>query len=149
MSDPVPPLRRWLGHPWVWVGGALLVFGLGGAIVLRQVKPARLGALRQTLDGRPLVSRTWTNIDARYWQLASSVREDRAVTDAAEGTRGPCGAGMVHVAGNFLLEDDGGDVLFKLQHPPQKHFHVAGRAWSRHKLGLRELSPDDQAIYGS
>jgi sulfatase modifying factor 1 len=110
MSDTVPPLRRWLGNQWVWVGGALLVFGLGGAIVLRQVKPARLGALRQTLDGRPLVSRTWTNIDARYWQLASSVREDRAVTDAAEGTRGPCGAGMVHVAGNFLLDVAGSEA---------------------------------------
>jgi formylglycine-generating enzyme len=55
----------------------------------------------------PLAHR-WQLIEGKHWQILSTVVEDVAVTDAAEGTRGRCTEGMVEVQGHMMI-DRGGD----------------------------------------
>ena len=47
--------------------------------------------------------RTWKLVQGRHWQIANGTAEDPQVTDAREGTRGTCPAGMVAVAGKMRL----------------------------------------------
>jgi hypothetical protein len=60
----------------------------------------------------PVVARAplhdWLLIDGRHWQVAddASRAEDPLVTDAAEGTRGSCPAGMVEVSGRMKSPND-------------------------------------------
>ncbi|HEY3820160.1 MAG TPA: SUMF1/EgtB/PvdO family nonheme iron enzyme [Polyangiaceae bacterium] len=59
----------------------------------------------------------WRLIDDAHWQIVSpGATEDPEVTDAREGTRGDCGAGMVEVRGEMLDEGSGYfDVVEALQ----------------------------------
>src|SRR4051794_13617651 len=45
----------------------------------------------------PQLVHEWRIIGGHHWQIVSPPGEDPATTDAAEGTRGACGAGMVEV----------------------------------------------------
>lgn len=46
----------------------------------------------------------WHLIEDKFWTIDSDANEATAVTDAAEGTRGVCAAGMVEVAGRMKLD---------------------------------------------
>jgi formylglycine-generating enzyme required for sulfatase activity len=71
-------------------------------------------ALDVTVRGRPSTHATvehdasrftWRSIDGRHWQIASADHEDASVTDAREGNRGSCPAGMVLVSGDMKVDD--------------------------------------------
>jgi hypothetical protein len=49
----------------------------------------------------PNLLNRWQPRDDKHWQIVSPVIEDVSTTDAAEGTRGACPAGMVEVWGNM------------------------------------------------
>lgn len=53
-------------------------------------------------EGGPV--RKWQLVSGRSWQLASDKSEPTAVTDAREGNRGSCPAGMVSVRGRMVDE---------------------------------------------
>jgi hypothetical protein len=59
----------------------------------------------------------WRLVDGKYWQVASPVAGESAdVTDAAEGTRGGCTAGMVEIEGQMMVGGPGYfDVVEALQ----------------------------------
>jgi hypothetical protein len=52
----------------------------------------------------PLMEHEWQELEGKHWEIASPGMEDVAVTDAAEGTRGACAAGMVEVRGRMKVE---------------------------------------------
>jgi len=47
--------------------------------------------------------RSWHLVNGRHWQIDGAAGEDPEVTDAYEGTRGACPAGMVWVAGDMKV----------------------------------------------
>jgi len=47
---------------------------------------------------------TWRSVRGRHWQIISTAYEDPTQTDAREGGRGNCPAGMVEVQGQMKLE---------------------------------------------
>ncbi|RLB53621.1 MAG: hypothetical protein DRI90_20975 [Deltaproteobacteria bacterium] len=48
----------------------------------------------------------WRSVRGRHWQIISTEFEEDSATDAREGTRGGCPAGMVDVQGKMKLEPD-------------------------------------------
>ena len=46
----------------------------------------------------------WILVEGKHWRVDGGLGEDPAVTDAAEGTRGPCPAGMVEVSGQAKVD---------------------------------------------
>ncbi len=58
---------------------------------------------RDGLAPRDSLHHSWNLVDGRYSQVASTVSEPPEVTDAREGTRGACPAGMVQVIGEMKL----------------------------------------------
>jgi len=72
--------------------------------------PAQPRADEATADA-PTVTpgREWRLVAGKHWQIVGPRGEDPAVTDAREGTRGTCPAGMVEVQGkmkmHFLLDE--------------------------------------------
>lgn len=61
------------------------------------------GSLERVLD-RPEPRHPWRLVRDLHWQIISREAEEPAVTDAREGTRGVCPAGMVEVRGDMLAE---------------------------------------------
>jgi len=62
----------------------------------------------------PATEREWQQIDGKYWQIVSPDAQDADVTDAAEGTRGACMAGMVEISGR-MKESRGREAVEELQ----------------------------------
>lgn len=52
---------------------------------------------------RPL-THTWRLYRDHHWQIVSDATESRETTDAAEGNRGACSAGMIEVKGNMKVD---------------------------------------------
>jgi hypothetical protein len=82
---------------------------------LRALVPACSGVLAATAlagaaDPKPLANE-WREVGKNHWQIVST-GEAPEVTDAAEGTRGACSAGMVEVKGLMRVTAIG-DVLQK------------------------------------
>ncbi len=74
-----------------------LLFALGiGALAL----PAFGGPKPKPKDEKPL-AREWRSIEGKHWQVAGPPGEDPATTDAREGNRGSCSAGMIEVRGKM------------------------------------------------
>src|ERR1041385_2251976 len=46
----------------------------------------------------------WRLRHGKHWQIVSSPSESQEATDAAEGTRGTCGQGMVEVKGRMKMD---------------------------------------------
>ena len=67
------------------------------------VAPALLAA-----DKPP--SHDWRSIDGKYWQVVTPPGEDPAVTDAREGNRGACPAGMVEIKGKMKMSQMGDEL---------------------------------------
>lgn len=55
----------------------------------------------------------WRHIDGKYWQIVTAPGEEPAVTDAREGNRGACPAGMVDIKGSYRATTGEGDALQK------------------------------------
>jgi hypothetical protein len=51
----------------------------------------------------PPLAHEWRLVQGRYWQIASPAGETPEATDAAEGNRGACPAGMVDVQGKMKV----------------------------------------------
>lgn len=66
-----------------------------------------------TTAGVPLKepTRTWNHVDGKWWQIASPPGEAPEITDAREGNRGKCGAGMVEIKGEYHETSGEGDFL--------------------------------------
>src|SRR4051812_47960556 len=77
---------------------------LGAAAVLATSAIASGGA------PPPAPSFTWHLVDGKHWQIATPAGEDPAVTDAAEGNRGACPAGMIEVNGKMRVVAMGDEV---------------------------------------
>ena len=67
------------------------------------------GALGGATPPAPL-AHEWTLIDGKYWQIAGSAGEDTATTDAREGNRGACTAGMIEVKGKYRVSQMGDEL---------------------------------------
>jgi len=74
-----------------------------------------LAALALGAGGVPIKepSHEWRKVDGKYWQIAGPAGEDPAVTDAREGNKGACGAGMVEIKGKYRSTQGEGDFLQK------------------------------------
>jgi hypothetical protein len=88
----------------------LVVFALG-TWMTPDAPPARDAALLPRREPHL----PWRSVDAKHWQITSDAAEDPAVTDAAEGTRGACPAGMVEVRGQAKVEAPGALPIEELQ----------------------------------
>jgi hypothetical protein len=55
-------------------------------------------------------TRPWTLVNGKSWELTTAESEEPTVTDAAEGTRGGCGPGMVEVSGTMKIDGPRGSV---------------------------------------
>ena len=55
----------------------------------------------------PAPTHPWVLREGKHWQIASSRVEATAITDATEGGRGDCAAGMVAVAGQMKVDGAG------------------------------------------
>jgi hypothetical protein len=87
-------------------GFALGVSGLGALVGNLARTAPTLGA-----DGAPALmgsaaglKHEWKLKLGRHWQIASTPSESQEATDAAEGTRGKCGAGMIEVKGKHKID---------------------------------------------
>jgi len=82
--------------------------GLGPCLVITAIVGWGRGAWTSERDARPLVHE-WRQVAYHSWQIASPPGEAPEVTDAAEGNRGDCPAGMIDVRGKMktsvALED--------------------------------------------
>ena len=69
---------------------------------------ARQGGVTMDLSSQTLkpsgLQRDWHLVRGKHWQVVSAPVEDMATTDALEGTRGTCAAGMVQVKGQMKLD---------------------------------------------
>jgi hypothetical protein len=75
---------------------------------------ALIGALTGPSDAGPIsTTHPWRLVDDRHWTIVSASVEDVAVTDREERTTGPCGPGMVEVAGK--MKRDGAVSVEALQ----------------------------------
>lgn len=97
---PVPSARRAAGVAVLTVVG-LAASGL--PVDPLEVPPAAAA------EPPPQPLHHWQLIEGRHWQIASPASEDVDATDAMEGTRGGCTAGMVEVRGRMLV-DGWGDL---------------------------------------
>ncbi len=61
-------------------------------------------------DDPPPLTHEWREVGSNHWQIKTPPGEDPAVTDAAEGNRGACPAGMVDVKGKMRLSDMGDEL---------------------------------------
>jgi len=52
----------------------------------------------------------WTLHEGKHWQVLSPDSEEIGVTDAVEGTRGPCSPGMVEVRGRMRIDGPAGSI---------------------------------------
>ncbi len=96
--------RRRLGFALLFGGGALLIVGgSGGAWFALQDQTT--GELFQLEAKAP--RHQWKSIDKKHWQAISGDDEEPSITDAREGTRGSCPAGMVEVSGKYKLDSHG------------------------------------------
>jgi len=59
-------------------------------------------------DKKP--SRDWKEVGANHWQIVGPAGEAPDVTDAAEGNRGACTAGMIEIKGNFRVTAIGDEL---------------------------------------
>ncbi|HEY4116665.1 MAG TPA: SUMF1/EgtB/PvdO family nonheme iron enzyme [Byssovorax sp.] len=92
----------------------LIGFGLAvtatslGAFVVRLSRANDVSVGDLTADMRASANQglkhEWRLQREKHWQIVSSPSETRAQTDATEGTRGACSAGMVEVKGNMKLD---------------------------------------------
>ena len=71
-----------------------------------------LVALSTKADTPKPLTHDWREVGTNHWQIVSTTSEPTDVTDAAEGTRGACGPGMVEVKGNYRVTAIG-DTLQK------------------------------------
>jgi sulfatase modifying factor 1 len=82
---------------------AALAFAGGAAVLLTH--DYSLGGFETEAMIRPMTpSRPWMLVDGKGWELRSAESEAPTVTDAAEGTRGSCPAGMVEVKGAMKID---------------------------------------------
>lgn len=75
--------------------------GLGNATPTAQARPT--GVDETTLSLQTTPAREWHLVMGKHWQINGPRGEDPAVTDAREGTRGNCPAGMVSVQGKMKM----------------------------------------------
>jgi len=92
------------------IAGRIALAVLGAVIVARQLEHAPSGseaALATMVPGvgRAPAEHEWQELEGRYWQIASPGAEEADLTDASEGTRGACPAGMVEVSGRMKVEE--------------------------------------------
>jgi hypothetical protein len=80
---------------------------VSGAMADLATRAPRGFALLPGAPGQP--PRDWQLVSGKHWQILGPRGEDPVVTDAREGTRGPCPTGMVEVHGkmkmHFLLDE--------------------------------------------
>jgi hypothetical protein len=76
-----------------------LTLALFGSSVSLDVANAELRAVLP-----PPMRFEWTLVAGKHWQVLSSPVESRETTDALEGTRGACPAGMVEVQGRMKVD---------------------------------------------
>ncbi|MBW2453965.1 MAG: SUMF1/EgtB/PvdO family nonheme iron enzyme [Deltaproteobacteria bacterium] len=81
-------------------GGAWIMFRASGE---GEGDPG-MGALGTKRKPEP--RHNWRSVRGRHWQIISTEFEEADVTDAREGNRGSCSAGMVEVKGKMKLEPD-------------------------------------------
>src|SRR5689334_20122465 len=60
-------------------------------------------------EPKPL-NHEWREIGTNHWQIKTAAGEAPETTDAAEGNRGTCSAGMVDVKGKFRLTEMGDEI---------------------------------------
>jgi hypothetical protein len=97
-------MERWLVGTLLGAVGAVVASIGGGAYFwLRSTAaPSRTAVAVAFHSPRHL----WRSVRGKHWQIISSEFEEPEATDAREGTRGSCRAGMVAVKGNMLQEPD-------------------------------------------
>jgi formylglycine-generating enzyme len=89
---------------WIVIGAvtAAALVPLGVMLIPHWLERARP---RAAIDGqRPAPHHSWRSVNARHWQIISTDYEEPAVTDAREGNRGQCPAGMVEVSGKMKVD---------------------------------------------
>jgi formylglycine-generating enzyme required for sulfatase activity len=76
-----------------------------GALVrhLANATPLQSGIMLAILGATPALRHEWHLRRGKHWQIVSSPSENQGTTDAAEGTRGGCGPGMVEVKGQMKM----------------------------------------------
>src|SRR5262245_53673204 len=100
----------------IWrVGGRVLVFGAvrGRRIIVASLFFAGLAfaAPEKGEKAAKKPTRDWQEVGTNHWQIKpTSPGEAPDVTDAAEGTRGTCSAGMVEVKGQMRLTPMGDEL---------------------------------------
>ena len=104
MSPSPKSSRRTLAFVGLFlVGGTLL---LGGGLGARSMLGSHGAELFNLQAGSPRFE--WKSIEKKHWQAVSpTAAEPTDVTDAREGNRGACPAGMVDVAGKYRLDAQG------------------------------------------
>lgn len=108
MIPPKKNTRRNLAFVGLFVVGGTLL--LGGGLGARAMLGANYGDELFNLNGNPAPTPRfeWKSIDKKHWQAVSATpTEETEVTDAREGNRGLCPAGMVDVAGKYKLDAQG------------------------------------------
>jgi hypothetical protein len=58
----------------------------------------------------PPLAHEWTLVDGKHWQVTAPAGEDPAVTDAREGNRGACSAGMIEIKGKYRVSPMGDEL---------------------------------------
>src|SRR5690242_1751699 len=84
-------------------GFALAVSALGG-LVGNLARKAPMADMTNAIGVPSGLRHEWRLKLGRHWQIASTPSESQETTDAAEGTRGACGLGMVEVKGHMKLD---------------------------------------------
>ncbi|MGD0677102.1 MAG: SUMF1/EgtB/PvdO family nonheme iron enzyme [Polyangiaceae bacterium] len=108
MPRPTPERPR---KPRLSIERILLVLIVAGSAM----KPGRM-AYDASLVGQFSEPRhTWQLIDGKNWQIAAQETEPQATTDAVEGTRGGCPAGMVDVEGHAKVDAPGAESIEAMQ----------------------------------
>ncbi|MBM4357955.1 MAG: SUMF1/EgtB/PvdO family nonheme iron enzyme [Deltaproteobacteria bacterium] len=86
------------------VGGIVALVAMGATqIDAPQLLGESLGSVHGALRRRA-PRHVWRSVRDKHWQIVSSEIEETAVTDAREGNRGACSAGMIEVKGSMLVE---------------------------------------------
>jgi formylglycine-generating enzyme len=87
------------------LGFAAAVAALGALVGYLAKSPLALGGITQAMPGAARSPRhEWRTRHGKHWQIVSSPSESQDATDAAEGTRGVCGPGMVEAKGRMKLD---------------------------------------------
>ncbi|HLK37732.1 MAG TPA: SUMF1/EgtB/PvdO family nonheme iron enzyme [Polyangiaceae bacterium] len=116
------------------------------AVGLVAASAAVLAAGVRADDKAPLLHE-WREIGANHWQIVTPDGEAPEVTDAAEGNRGDCPAGMVEVKGKMRLTSVGDELQKSIcsnwinRKFPERCATFAKEKWEplRNKLPIRDM----------